>query len=140
MLKRIISIIIIFNLFSVSAFAQDAAAGGDGGQSEMDFVKSTRNDLLVVFGVGAAGAVLGLSTLSFYSEPKSHLKNILVGGAIGVIIGVGLVAYTQATKSQEVYYEEEALWRYAPEDKVKWVSDMFSNEPSPMSFSYTTDF
>ena len=63
------------------------------------FIDESLQDLTIVLGSGAAGAVLGLSTLSFVDEPKDHLKNIAIGGAIGVVIGVGIVIFGQATKS-----------------------------------------
>lgn len=56
-------------------------------------------DLYVVLGAGAAGAVLGLSTLSFADKPGDKLGNITIGGAIGIIVGVGIVVFSQATKS-----------------------------------------
>lgn len=64
------------------------------------FVDESLNDLYVVLGSGAVGAVLGLSTLSFVETPKDHLKNIAIGGAIGIVFGVGYVIFSQATKSQ----------------------------------------
>lgn len=63
------------------------------------FLDESLQDLTIVLGSGAAGAILGLSTLSFVDEPKDHLKNIAIGGAIGVVIGVGIVIFGQATKS-----------------------------------------
>lgn len=56
-------------------------------------------DLYIVLGTGAAGAILGLSTLSFADKPKDHLKNISIGGAIGIVIGVGIAVFSQASKS-----------------------------------------
>lgn len=73
------------------SLAQDSTSTG--------FLDESLQDLTVVLGSGAAGAVLGLSTLSFVEEPKDHMKNIAIGGAIGVVIGVGIVIFGQATKS-----------------------------------------
>ncbi len=59
-------------------------------------------DLTLVMGAGAVGAVLGLSTLSFVDKPKDHFKNVAIGGAIGIVIGVGIVIFGQATKPQAI--------------------------------------
>lgn len=67
--------------------------------SESDFFDESLNDISVVLGAGAAGAVLGLSTLSFVEEPSKHLKNIAVGGAVGIVVGVGYVIFSQASRS-----------------------------------------
>ena len=69
------------------------------------FVDESLNDLYVVLGSGAVGAVLGLSTLSFVETPKDHMKNIAIGGAIGIVFGVGYVIFNQATKSQTITSE-----------------------------------
>lgn len=81
---------------------------------EADILAETKQDMLVVAGLGGAGAILGLSTLSFVDEPKDHLKNIVVGGAIGVIIGVGVVAWMQASKSQNDFNSAA----FAPSDRT----------------------
>lgn len=78
-------------------------------QEEEDIFEQTKNDALVVAGIGGAGAILGLSTLSFVDEPKDHLKNIVVGAAIGVIVGVATVAWMQATKSQKAFEGQGSL-------------------------------
>jgi hypothetical protein len=89
---------------SVSGVAQDAAPAG----GEDDIFKDSMRDIYVVTGAGLGGAILGLSTLSFVDEPGDHLKNIVIGGSIGIIIGVAVVAYSQATKSQNLYNEGAA--------------------------------
>jgi hypothetical protein len=96
---------IIFCLISV-VFSNNAFAQSGGEMDEL--VSGTKNDLLVVVGGGLAGAVLGLSTLSFVEEPKKHTRNIIVGASIGIIIGVAYVAMSQATRSQEMIYGEQA--------------------------------
>lgn len=58
------------------------------------------NDLYIVLGSGAAGAVIGLSTLSFADKPKDKLKNISIGAAIGIVIGVGVALTGIASKSK----------------------------------------
>lgn len=92
---RIFFFATLLTTFSFSASAQ-------GGQQEDIFAQSMQ-DMWIVVGTTAGGAILGLSTLSFVDEPSEHLKNIVVGGAIGVIVGVGIVAYKQANVSKDLY-------------------------------------
>ena len=99
----LINVIFLLSLGSTqNLFAQ---AGSEGDLD--DLVSDTKTDLLVVVGGGLAGAVLGLSTLSFVEEPKDHTRNILVGASLGIIAGVGFVAFSQATKTRDMMYEEE---------------------------------
>ena len=104
---RLLSLVLVL-ILSLPAWAADE----DIALSNDPMVKQTVNDVGIVVGAGAAGAIIGLSTLSFYQKPKEHWKNITIGGAIGVIVGVGAVAYLQATRSQaiadEADEEEEA--------------------------------
>ena len=58
------------------------------------------NDLYIVLGSGAAGAVIGLSTLSFADKPQDKLKNISIGAAIGIVVGVGIALTGMASKSK----------------------------------------
>lgn len=72
-------------------------------KADEELINNSMKDLTLVVGSGIAGAVIGLSTLAFVDEPSDHLKNIVVGGAVGVIVGVGIVAFTQATKTNDIY-------------------------------------
>lgn len=92
-------------LISASVSTQAQQGGND------DIFSSSMQDMWVVLGTTAGGAILGLSTLSFVEEPSEHLKNVVVGGAIGVIVGVGVVAYKQATVSQELYQGQQGFYR-----------------------------
>jgi drug/metabolite transporter (DMT)-like permease len=82
---------IITTVILTPAFAQDAD----------DIVKNTQNDIMLVAGAGAAGAILGLSTLSFVDKPSKHISNVWTGAALGVIAGVVFVAYNSAQKGSE---------------------------------------
>jgi len=84
------------------AYAQDA-------QSEKSFADEGMDDLMVVLGIGAGGALLGLSTLSFVKEPKEHTDKIITGAAVGIIIGVIVVAVGQADKAQNRFEDSAAL-------------------------------
>ena len=93
-LQKLATMMIIFLLAinTTSVFAQeDKGAGG--------FVDDSIQDMSIVLGAGAAGAILGLSTLSFVETPSDHTKNIAVGGAIGIIIGVSVVILSQASRT-----------------------------------------
>ena len=84
----------------IGSLTQSRAQQGAGGD---DIFAKSMQDVWIVIGTTAGGAILGLSTLSFVDEPSEHLKNIVVGGAIGVILGVGVVAFKQASVSQDAY-------------------------------------
>lgn len=86
----VVTALILLNPFQV--MAQEATSAG--------LLDESLEDLTLVLGTGAAGALLGLSTLSFVETPKDHLKNIAIGGALGVVVGVGIAIFGQATKSQ----------------------------------------
>ncbi len=148
-LCQVCSILLLLLSLNLNSFAQDAAGGGDDG-----LMRETMNDLFIVGGAGAGGAILGLSILSFYAEPGDHLKNIIIGGAIGVIVGVGVVAYNQATKSKDSFYEGNAFFpkkdvergkEFALNDRVGWhreinvynVRDIRSLEAPQFLFSTT---
>jgi hypothetical protein len=93
-MKKTIALLLTFTLTlgSIPAWAEDDSD---------DIVKNTQNDILLVAGAGAAGAILGLSTLSFVDKPSKHISNIWTGAAIGVIAGVIFVAYNSAQKGSE---------------------------------------
>lgn len=95
-MKKNISLVLslyflITTVILTPAFAQDAE----------DIVKNTQNDIMLVAGAGAAGAILGLSTLSFVDKPSKHISNVWTGAALGVIAGVVFVAYNSAQKGSE---------------------------------------
>jgi len=93
-MKKNFTLLLSLNLFF-------ATAGASLAQAQDDLIKSTQNDIMMVAGAGAAGAILGLSTLSFVDQPSKHLSNIWTGAAIGVIAGVIFVAYNSAQKNSE---------------------------------------
>lgn len=74
------------------------------------FADEGMDDLVVVAGIGAGGALLGLSTLSFVKEPKDHTDKVITGAAIGIIIGVIVVAVGQADKAQTRFQDAEAAF------------------------------
>lgn len=98
-----------------SVFAQD---------DEDDIVKSTQNDILLIAGAGAAGAVIGLSTLSFVDKPSEHLPNIWTGAALGVIAGVVFVAYNSAQRGQE---DLESSANFKTSERLAWHQENVSN-------------
>lgn len=111
-MNKIISYLVVFQLMTTVAFAQSS--------SEDDIIKNTQNDILLVAGAGAAGAVLGLSTLSFVDKPSRHISNIWTGAAIGVIAGVIWVAYNSAQRGQEDLQAEEASVNFSSGERVAW--------------------
>jgi hypothetical protein len=142
---RLLSLVLVL-IFALPALAADE----DMALSNDPMVKQTVNDVGIVVGAGAAGAIIGLSTLSFYQKPKEHWKNITIGGAIGVIVGVGAVAYLQATRSQaiedEADDEEEARLK-APGDfstlaRSSWHQENHESHNSklPSAFNYSFTF
>lgn len=101
-------------------------------------------DLYIVLGTGAAGAVLGLSTLSFADKPKSHLKNISIGAAIGIVLGVGIAIFSQASKSTQLITHDDSQTPLTPMDvesmsrlefSQERVADSYFNTPS-VGFSF----
>jgi hypothetical protein len=112
-MKKIIAFFLAFNLLTVAAFAQE--------NSEDDIIKNTQNDILIVAGAGAAGAILGLSTLSFVDMPSRHISNIWTGAALGIIAGVVWVAYNSAQRGQEdLQTEEEASLDFNSSERLAW--------------------
>ena len=113
-MKKIFSLLIAFQLMTAVAFAQENT-------SEDDIIKNTQNDILLVVGAGAAGAILGLSTLSFVDKPSRHISNIWSGAAIGVIAGVIFVAYNSAQRgSEDLQSEEEASLDFNSSERLAW--------------------
>ncbi len=100
MRKLLLNLFIVASLIPSLLWAQSQT---DKGAERL--IQESANDLLVVAGSGAGGAILGLSTLPFYAEPADHFKNVIVGGAIGVIVGVAVVAYMQASQTKDMYYD-----------------------------------
>lgn len=100
-LKKYFSYSLILSLMIIArpevCLAVDGKENASGG-----ILDDSLQDISIVLGAGAVGAVLGLSTLSFVEEPSEHLKNIAVGGAIGVVIGVGVVIFSQATRASVI--------------------------------------
>ncbi|MFL5784127.1 MAG: hypothetical protein ACJ76H_05930 [Bacteriovoracaceae bacterium] len=111
-MKKIIAFFLALNLLSVAAFAQE--------NSEDDIIKNTQNDILIVAGAGAAGAILGLSTLSFVDMPSRHISNIWTGAALGIIAGVVWVAYNSAQRGQEDLQGEEASLNFNSSERLAW--------------------
>lgn len=106
-----------------------------------DIIKSTQNDILLVAGAGAAGAVLGLSTLSFVKRPSKHLANIWTGAAIGVIVGVVFVAYNSAQRgtidlqsSKQFNTSERLAWHLSHEENLTQLNDQYGSQVWSMSF------
>ena len=91
------------SMMSTNLMAQQAGAAGDA-----SLLADSMNDVAIVSGCGLGGAILGLSTLSFVEKPSEHLRSIVVGGALGIIVGVAVVAYLQATKTSELYEEQNS--------------------------------
>ena len=109
-MKKIISLLIALQLLTAVAFAQ----------GEDDIIKSTQNDILLVAGAGAAGAVIGLSTLSFVDKPSRHISNIWTGAALGVIAGVVWVAYNSAARGSEDLQSDEASIGFNSSERLAW--------------------
>jgi hypothetical protein len=85
-----------------------------------DFIKNTQEDILLVGGAGAGGAILGLSTLSFYDTPSKHISNIWTGAAIGIIAGVIFVAYNSAQKGSEELMSQRSSPSFGTSARVSW--------------------
>lgn len=98
-------------------------AFGQEGGGEDDIIKNTQNDILLVAGAGAGGAIIGLSTLSFYETPSNHISNIWTGAAIGLIAGVIFVAYTSAQKGSEDLVSQAASEGFSTAERASWHSE-----------------
>jgi hypothetical protein len=114
----------LLSLF-ITIFACQSAGLRAAEAQSTEFLDESLQDLTVVLGAGAAGAVLGLSTLSFVETPKDHFKNIAIGGAIGIVIGVGIVVFSQATKSSSSMNEAIGL---NEREKLPLNSDSFHSQ------------
>ncbi|MCO4755593.1 MAG: hypothetical protein KC478_14020 [Bacteriovoracaceae bacterium] len=127
-MKSLVSLSLLFSLAG-NCFAQQ--------QGDVDeLVNESKNDLLVVVSGGLAGAILGLSTLSFVDEPKEHTRNILVGASIGIIAGVGFVAFSQANKSRDMLYGEQAnnaQSGFTSLARVNWHYENFARDQRPVA-------
>jgi hypothetical protein len=111
--KKIISLLLAFQLLTAVAFAQE-------GNEDDDIVKNTQNDILFVAGAGAAGAIIGLSTLSFVDKPSQHISNVWTGAALGVIAGVVFVAYNSAQRGTEDLQSDEASLDFNSSERIAW--------------------
>lgn len=119
-MKKLFALILSLQfLLAIPAMAQD---------NSDDIAQSTQNDLFLVAGAGAAGAILGLSTLSFMDKPSQHISNIWTGAAIGVIAGVVLVVYNSAQKNQE---DLESSVDFQTHERVAWHFKNNANLTSP---------
>ena len=112
-MKKIISLLLAFQLMTAVAFAQES-------NEDDDIVKNTQNDILLIAGAGAAGAILGLSTLSFVDKPSQHISNVWTGAALGVIAGVIFVAYNSAQRGSEDLQSEEASLDFNSGERLAW--------------------
>lgn len=113
-MKKWICAFLIFQLLTLNvALAQEEG-------TEDDIVKNTQNDILIVAGAGAGGAVLGLSTLSFYDQASKHVSNIWTGAAIGIIAGVIFVAYSSAQKGSEELQSFIPTEAFSTSERVAW--------------------
>ena len=120
-MKKLLGFSLCFQLFLVAPVM---------GQATNDIVAKTQNDLLVVAGAGAAGAVIGLSTLSFVDQPSQHLRNIWTGAALGIIAGVIYVAYDSAQKGSEDLQSSNEFSTY---ERYAWHSESHNLEKSSLS-------
>lgn len=126
-MKKIICLLLALQFVLLSpAFAQ----------SDDDIIKNTQNDLMLVVGAGAAGAILGLSTLSFVDKPSQHVSNIYTGAAIGVIVGVVFVAYNSAQKGSE---ELQSSSDFSSYERLAWHSENNQNPSFPKA-QFSTSF
>jgi hypothetical protein len=127
---------IICSLFSLYFFLSALAMNPAFAQDGDDFVKSTQNDLMLVAGAGAAGAVLGLSTLSFADKPSRHVSNIWTGAALGVIVGVVFVAYNSAQRGSE---ELQSSSEFNSNERLAW-HDLNNQNLTMPSVQFGTQF
>lgn len=128
-------------ILATPALAQDAtAAAGDSGD---DIIRDSMQDLSIVVGLGAGGAILGLSTLSFVDKPADHLNNILAGASLGIIAGVAVVAYKQATKSNSSY-RAAVHPQFSTDERVSWHQTNFEAHrnivSAPLGMAYSFNF
>lgn len=132
-MKKWICAFLVFQLLTLNvALAQEEAA-------EDDIIKNTQNDILIVAGAGAAGAILGLSTLSFYDKASKHISNVWTGAAIGIIAGVIFVAYSSAQKGSEELQGSIPSEGFSTSERVAWHSQT-SEDLSLSSVQFGTQF
>lgn len=136
-MKKLMVILLSFQLLLLSSVSVMAQEGEPAAGSDDDLLKSTQNDVFVVAGAGAAGALLGLSTLSFVDKPSEHLSNIWTGAAIGVIAGVIFVAYNSAQKGTEELQSSNPT--FDTSDRVAWHARNSANLTLP-SVQFGTQF
>lgn len=114
-MKKWICALLVFQLLTLNVvLAQEEAAAED------DVLKNTQNDILIVAGAGAGGAILGLSTLSFYDKASKHISNVWTGAAIGIIAGVIFVAYSSAQKGSEELQSSIPSEGFSTSERVAW--------------------
>lgn len=129
-------------LFAVLLSLQFLIASPVWAQDNSDaMMANTWNDLYIVAGAGAAGAILGLSTLSFADEPTKHIANVWTGAAIGVIVGVIYVAYSSALRGTEDLSSstdfnsgERLAWHNSNSANLTMPSTQFGTEIWNLSF------
>ncbi len=133
-MKKTLCALMALHLFIFSGISTAKA------QSD-DLIKSTQEDILLVVGAGAAGAVLGLSTLSFVDKPSQHISNVWTGAALGIIAGVIIVAYNSAQKgseelqaSQEFNSLERLAWHHQETERMTFPEVQFESQIFTLSF------
>lgn len=134
-MKKLTSLFLSLNIIAAMMLSPGAHA-----QSE-DIIKSTQNDILLIVGAGAGGAILGLSTLSFVDKPSKHISNVWTGAAIGVIAGVIFVAYNSAQRgsedlqsSSEFNSSERLAWHSSHSQKATVEKVQFGSQIWQLSF------
>ncbi len=129
-MKKWLATLLCFQLLTLNvAFAQ----------SEDDIIKNTQQDMLMVLGAGAAGAIIGLSTLSFYETPSKSISNIWTGAAIGIIAGVIFVAYNSAQKGSEDLVGQHSSKGFSTSERAGWHAKN-TQIPTQQSTQFATDF
>ena len=131
-MKKCLCIFLIFQLLTLTG-----ALAQEGGEN--DLVKNTQNDILIVAGAGAGGAVLGLSTLSFYDQASKHISNTWTGAAIGIIAGVIFVAYSSAQKGSDELQSSVPSEGFSTSERVAWHGEK-SDVLSMNSVQFGTQF
>jgi hypothetical protein len=109
-MKKLFCVLLVMNVVFSTAYAQE----------EGDIIKNTQQDIAMVAGAGAAGAVLGLSTLSFYDKPSKHVSNIWTGAALGIIAGVVYVVYDNAQRNSEDLISSRPSREFETAERSDW--------------------
>lgn len=136
-MKKLVCALFVIHFFFAGSLSHPAIAQDGGGED--DIIKNTQNDILLVAGAGAGGAVLGLSTLSFVEKPSKHVSNIWTGAALGIIAGVIFVAYNSAQKGSEDLQSDEASVDFNSSERYAWHSQNSQNLTLP-SVQFGTQF